>query len=171
MTKKTVNSNLTFLRWFYNITGELDEFTLSQLNHFGNNVAMFSQLTMIITLLAILANKAGIACLLLLVALTVISIRQDVLIRKLGLDRLEIDRSELKMARQQMFRRTCYQTLTVFFLTLPMLAFLWQIQTPDSTISIQEFLTLFSPLVITSICVMSFIFFYFVNRRKITIID
>lgn len=171
MKTNSFNIQLIMLRWFYNITGELDEFTLNRLQQFGNNVAMVSQLAMIIALFAILAQLTGIACLVLFGTLTFTSIQQDRLIRQLGLDRLEIEGSELTSAKQQMLRRTCYQTLVICLLTLPMLAFIWQIQTPESAITLQEFTYQFSPLAILMIGAISFISLFVINRRKITIID
>lgn len=171
MKNKSSHANLIILRWFYNITGELDEYTLNQLHQFGNNAAMISQLAMIIALFAILAQLTGIACLVLFTTLTLTSIRQDQLIRQLGLDKLEIEAAELKAARRHMLHRTCYQTLVICLLTLPILAFIWQIQTPDSAITLQEFTYQFSPLAISTIGLFSFIFLYTTNLRKIKIID
>ncbi|MEW4354519.1 DUF3278 domain-containing protein [Streptococcus pneumoniae] len=37
---KKENLHLRFIRFFYNITGELDEYTIQEINYFGNNMYM-----------------------------------------------------------------------------------------------------------------------------------
>ncbi|NQJ72707.1 DUF3278 domain-containing protein [Streptococcus suis] len=168
---KKENLHIRAIRYFYDIVGELDEMSYATLTNFGNNMYM---LFMTVTLLSFLVSFAlgedvmGISFFLTLVYSQV---KQEAIIKRLGLDKLVVAKADVKMARKKMMKRTLYQTLQIAVYSLLVSIGLWQLQIPqESGTSATEYFQFVTPMTVVLLTLVGFVSFYFANRKKITFI-
>lgn len=167
----TGNLYLTFLRKFYRIEGELDEYSLSEINTFGNHMFMFSYSGMTLAfLLSLFAIDIWdwVIFLGLLIPLN----GQVKLIKRLELDKLEVEQDQLKSAKRTMFQRTLGQTLMVAVATALLCLALWRTGIPqeDGT-SPEVFFKIATPGTVALMTPIAFFVQLRDNFRKIKIID
>ncbi|NQO19771.1 DUF3278 domain-containing protein [Streptococcus suis] len=168
---KKENLHIRAIRYFYDIVGELDEVSYATLTNFGNNMYM---LFMTVTLLSFLVSFAlgedvmGIS---LFLTLVYSQVKQEAIIKRLGLDKLFVAKADVKMARKKMMKRTLYQTLQIAVLSLLVSIGLWQLQIPqESGTSAAEYFQFVTPMTVVLLSLVGFVSFYFANRKKITFI-
>ena len=100
------NLQLEFIKYFYGITTELDEYVKQELYNFGNNMYMLFSFGMIGGwILSICFNRD---CLtpILLISFIYSQIKQEALIMKLGLNKMEVTADEVESAKKRLLRRT-----------------------------------------------------------------
>lgn len=167
------NSNLyiNFIRFFYDIAGDLDEYSLAELQRFGNTCSLIQQVVLLLVTALIAMDFAGAASLLVLVTLLTIGFAQNRLVKKLTLDKVEIEAEQVAETKKRLFKRTLWQVLTVIVLTIAILGFIWKIQDPQSVISDAEFVFQFAPLMLGFNTLFFFFFFYLHNLGRIVVID
>ncbi|HFR3474570.1 TPA: DUF3278 domain-containing protein [Streptococcus suis] len=168
---KKENLHIRAIRYFYDIVGELDEVSYAALTNFGNNMYM---LFMTVTLVSFLVNFAlgedvmGIS---LFLTLVYSQFKQDAIIKQLGLDKLVVDKADVKMARKKMMKRTLFQTLQIAVLSLLVSIGLWQFQIPQERgTSAAEYFQFVTPMTVVLLTLVGFLSFYIVNRKKIKLI-
>lgn len=168
---KMENLHIRAIRYFYDIVGELDEMSYATLTNFGNNMYM---LFMTVTLLSFLVSFAlgedvmGIS---LFLTLVYSQVKQEAIIKRLGLNKLFVAKADVKLARKKMMKRTLYQTLQIAVLSLLVSIGLWQLQIPqESGTSAAEYFQFVTPMTVVLLTVVGFVSFYFANRKKITFI-
>lgn len=168
---KMENLHIRAIRYFYDIVGELDEMSYATLTNFGNNMYM---LFMTVTLLSFLVSFAlgedvmGIS---LFLTLVYSQVKQEAIIKRLGLNKLSVAKADVKLARKKMMKRTLYQTLQIAVLSLLVSIGLWQLQIPqESGTSAAEYFQFVTPMTVVLLTVVGFVSFYFANRKKITFI-
>ncbi|HEL1598533.1 TPA: DUF3278 domain-containing protein [Streptococcus suis] len=168
---KKENLHIRAICYFYDIVGELDEVSYATLTNFGNNMYM---LFMTVTLLSFLVSFAlgedvmGIS---LFLTLVYSQVKQEAIIKRLGLDKLFVAKADVKMARKKMMKRTLYQTLQIAVLSLLVSIGLWQLQIPqESGTSAAEYFQFVTPMTVVLLSLVGFVSFYFANRKKITFI-
>lgn len=167
----TGNLYLTFLRKFYRIEGELDEYSLSEINTFGNHMFMF--LYSGITLAFLLSLFAiDIWYWVIFLGLLIPLNGQVKLIKRLELDKLEVEQDQLKTAKRTMFKRTLWQTLIVAVTGVLVSLALWRMGIPqeDGT-SPEVFFKIATPGSVAIISIIAFFVQLRDNFRKIKIID
>lgn len=162
---KKENLHIRAIRYFYDIVGELDEVSYATLTNFGNNMYM---LFMTVTLLSFLVSFAlgedvmGIS---LFLTLVYSQFKQDAIIKQLGLDKLVVEKADVKLARKKMMKRTLFQTLQIAVYSLLVSIGIWQLQIPqESGTSVAEYFQFVTPMTVV------FLSFYIVNRKKIKLI-
>lgn len=166
------NSNLyiNFIRFFYDIAGDLDEYSLAELQRFGTTCSVIQQVVLLLVTALIAIDFVGAASLLALVTLLTIGFTQNRLVKKLTLDKIEIEAEQVAETKKRLFKRTLWQVLTVIVLTIAILGFIWKIQDPQSVISDAEFVFQFAPLML-GFNTLFFFFFYLHNLGRIVVID
>ena len=100
------NLQIEFIKYFYGITTELDEYVKQELYNFGNNMYMLFSFSMIGGwILSICFNQD---CLtpILLISFIYSQIKQESLIMKLGLNKMEVTADEVESAKKRLLRRT-----------------------------------------------------------------
>ena len=100
------NLQLEFIKYFYGITTELDEYVKQELSNFGNNMYMLFSFSMVGGwILSICFNQD---CLtpILLISFIYSQIKQEALIMKLGLNKMEVTADEVESAKKRLLRRT-----------------------------------------------------------------
>ena len=100
------NLQLEFIKYFYGITTELDEYVKQELSNFGNNMYMLFSFSMVGGwILSICFNRD---CLtpILLISFIYSQIKQEALIMKLGLNKMEVTADEVESAKKRLLRRT-----------------------------------------------------------------
>lgn len=100
------NLQIEFIKYFYGITTELDEYVKQELYNFGNNMYMLFSFSMIGGwILSICFNRD---CLtpILLISFIYSQIKQESLIMKLGLNKTEVTADEVESAKKRLLRRT-----------------------------------------------------------------
>lgn len=100
------NLQLEFIKYFYGITTELDEYVKQELSNFGNNMYMLFSFSMVGGwILSICFNRD---CLtpILLTSFIYSQIKQEALIMKLGLNKMEVIADEVESAKKRLLRRT-----------------------------------------------------------------
>ena len=167
------NSNLyiNFIRFFYDIAGDLDEYSLAELQRFGNTCSLIQQVVLLLVTALIAMDFAGAASLLALVTSLTIGFAQNRLVKKLTLDKVEIEADQVAETKKRLLKRTLWQVLAVIVLTIAILAFIWKIQDPQSVISDAEFVFQFAPLMLGFNTLFSFFFFYLHNLGRIVVVD
>ncbi|CYV20044.1 DUF3278 domain-containing protein [Streptococcus suis] len=168
---KKENLHIRAIRYFYDIVGELDEVSYAALTNFGNNMYM---LFMTVTLLSFLVSFAlgedvmGIS---LFLTLVYSQVKQEAIIKRLGLNKLFVAKADVKMDRKKMMKRTLFQTLQIAVLSLLFSIGLWQLQIPqESGTSAAEYFQFVTPMTVVLLILVGFVSFYFANRKKITFI-
>lgn len=99
------NLQLEFIKYFYGITTELDEYVKQELSNFGNNMYMLFSFSMVGGwILSICFNRD---CLtpILLFSFIYSQIKQEALIMKLGLNKMEVTANEVESAKKRLLRR------------------------------------------------------------------
>ena len=100
------NLQLEFIKYFYGITTELDEYVKQELSNFGNNMYMLFSFSMVGGwILSICFNRD---CLtpILLISFIYSQIKQEALIMKLGLNKMEVTADEVESTKKRLLRRT-----------------------------------------------------------------
>ncbi|MGQ7503208.1 DUF3278 domain-containing protein [Streptococcus suis] len=168
---KKENLHIRAIRYFYDIVGELDEVSYAALTNFGNNMYM---LFMTVTLLSFLVSFAlgedvmGIS---LFLTLVYSQVKQEAIIKRLGLDKLVVAKADVKLARKKMMKRTLFQTLQIAVYSLLVSIGIWQLQIPqESGTSAVEYFQFVTPMIVVLLTLVGFISFYIVNRKKIKLI-
>ncbi|WP_449452494.1 DUF3278 domain-containing protein [Streptococcus suis] len=168
---KKENLHIRAIRYFYDIIGELDEVSYATLTNFGNNMYM---LFMTVTLLSFLVSFAlgedvmGIS---LFLTLVYSQFKQDAIIKQLGLDKLVVEKADVKLARKKMMKRTLFQTLQIAVYSLLVSIGIWQLQIPqESGTSAAEYFQFVTPMTVVFLTLVGFLSFYIVNRKKIKLI-
>lgn len=168
---KKENLHIRAIRYFYDIVGELDEMSYATLTNFGNNMYM---LFMTVTLLSFLVSFAlgedvmGIS---LFLTLVYSQVKQEAIIKQLGLDKLVVAKADVKLARKKMMKRTLYQTLQIAVYSLLVSIGLWQLQIPqESGTSAAEYFQFVTPMTVVLLTLVGFVSFFFANRKRITFI-
>ncbi|HEL2401701.1 TPA: DUF3278 domain-containing protein [Streptococcus suis] len=168
---KMENLHIRAIRYFYDIVGELDEMSYATLTNFGNNMYM---LFMTVTLLSFLVSFAlgedvmGIS---LFLTLVYSQVKQEAIIKRLGLNKLFVAKADVKLARKKMMKRTLYQTLQIAVLSLLVSIGLWQLQIPqESGTSAAEYFQFVTPMTVVLLTLVGFVSFFFANRKRITFI-
>ena len=96
------NLQLEFIKYFYGITTELDEYVKQELSNFGNNMYMLFSFSMVGGwILSICFNRD---CLtpILLISFIYSQIKQEALIMKLGLNKMEVTADEVESAKKRL---------------------------------------------------------------------
>ncbi|HEM4414451.1 TPA: DUF3278 domain-containing protein [Streptococcus suis] len=168
---KKENLHIRAIRYFYDIVGELDEVSYAALTNFGNNMYM---LFMTVTLLSFLVSFAlgedvmGIS---LFLTLVYSQVKQEAIIKRLGLDKLVVAKADVKLARKKMMKRTLFQTLQIAVYSLLVSIGIWQLQIPqESGTRAVEYFQFVTPMTVVLLTLVGFISFYIVNRKKIKLI-
>lgn len=168
---KKENLHIRAIRYFYDIVGELDEMSYATLTNFGNNMYM---LFMTVTLLSFLVSFAlgedvmGIS---LFLTLVYSQVKQEAIIKQLGLAKLVVAKDDVKLARKKMMKRTLFQTLQIAVYSLLVSIGLWQLQIPqESGTSAAEYFQFVTPMTVVLMTLVGFLSFYIVNRKKIKLI-
>ncbi|MER0122782.1 DUF3278 domain-containing protein [Streptococcus sp. ZJ93] len=169
---KKENLHLRLIRYFYDITGNLDEYTVQEINYFGNNMYMLIYATVFLTIIMGLLGLEELAELVLVIGFIIPLVKQSALIRRLGLHKLEITPSELKDARKKMFKRTLLEMLLVVLVVIMTPFMLWNLNIPqESGTSFETFWYVAVPLSSILVASISFICRWMSNRRRIVIIE
>ena len=161
------NLHIKFLRRFYKIEGDLDEYTLSEINRFGNNVFLISYTSFFALAILWFFTEIELFNWFIFFFAFLPPLFHHRLIKKLGLDKMEIERKNLKKARRMLFRRTLLQTL--FFAT-----FWGTIIGGHAYIKRFEYRSEFPVIAFWTWAIITSIFFigrFFKNRKKVRIID
>lgn len=168
---KKENLHIRAIRYFYDIVGELDEMSYATLTNFGNNMYM---LFMTVTLLSFLVSFAlgeDVVGISLFLTLVYSQFKQDAIIKQLGLDKLVVEKADVKLARKKMMKRTLFQTLQIAVYSLLVSIGLWQLQIPqESGTSAAEYFQFVTPMTVVLLTLVGFLSFYIVNRKKIKLI-
>lgn len=182
-TIHTDNLYLFFLRRFYDISTDLDEYSLGEINRFGNNMFMvvYSLLNLAIFLsIFAIADIWGIA---LLLAWVIPAYCQAKLVKRLGLDKIEVDSHQVQTARRTMLKRTIWQTLIIAVICVLTTIALWRMGIPQEAsplaldlpnrdqIIFEHHFYLGFPILLGLSTLIGFSSFYIANRRKIIILD
>lgn len=183
MNHQKESTYLFFLRRFYNITNDLDEYMLGEINRFGNNMFMLGYAGLILWLFLYFFFVIDISAIALFIAFFIPPYYQEKLIKRLELDKVEVEREHLKIAEKAMLKRTLWQTL-LFSLLGPLTSFaLWRMGIPKDSSELpldlpnrdqlifETHFYLSLPHLTLGVTIISFICFYIANRRKIIIID
>ncbi|MGT2665950.1 DUF3278 domain-containing protein [Streptococcus rifensis] len=164
------NIYLKAIQYFYGVPGELDEKDHKALTTFGNNVYM-SLITVIFFsfIIGLFMNK-DVVTYSVFVTIIVALFRQDVLVKKLGVDKLYIQKSEVQQAQGKMFRRTLAQTGMLVVLSIIVSLALWQSGIPqESGTSASIYFQIVLPGTVAMMSVIGFISIFIANRRKIEV--
>ncbi|WP_018367640.1 DUF3278 domain-containing protein [Streptococcus entericus] len=160
------NLYIFFLRRFYDITSDLDEYTISEINKFGNNMYMLMYGLVFLIGLAYFFNLPGAIEVIILILLFLPPHLQKKMARRLGLDKIEIDKQGLKQAKLKMLRRTLLQT------TFTAIGLGWLFLFANATHDYRpDFLSSIALPVWATVVVSRLAYLAFKNNRKITIID
>lgn len=168
---KKENLHIQAIRYFYDIVGELDEVSYATLTNFGNNMYMlFMTVTMVSFLVSFLLGEdvMGIS---LFLTLVYSQVKQDTIIKRLGLDKLVVAKIDVKLARKKMMKRTLFQTLQIAILSLLVSIGLWRFHIPqESGTTAAEYFQFVTPMTVVLLTLVGFLSFYIVNRKKIKFI-
>ncbi|MEY8462417.1 hypothetical protein [Streptococcus merionis] len=97
---------------------------------------------------------------------------QEKLIKRLGLDKMEVVLDDIKLARKKMIKRSLWQALLVALIFLVTAIYLWtsgMAQDGFYTFDFYFFKTI--PLLMLIFFVLAFFTYYLINRRKIRIVE
>ncbi|HEM5331548.1 TPA: DUF3278 domain-containing protein [Streptococcus suis] len=168
---KKENLHIRAIRYFYDIVGELDEMSYATLTNFGNNMYM---LFMTVTLLSFLVSFAlgeDVVGISLFLTLVYSQFKQDAIIKQLGLDKLVVEKADVKLARKKMMKRTLFQTLQIAVYSLLVSIGIWRFHIPqESGTSVAEYFQFVTPMTVVFLTLVGFLSFYIVNRKKIKLI-
>lgn len=166
MTTTKDNLYTRFIRRFYRIEGELDEYILNEINRFGNHMYMLMYSLTILSFLGYFFGVREVVSWAFLILLFLPPHLQKRLAKRLGLDKLETERSDLRQARQQMLKRSFLQAIaaTLFLVVLFALGHASQSYRPN-------FLTEIGIPTCSIVFVVRFLLAIKTNFRKIIIID
>ncbi|HEL2591874.1 TPA: DUF3278 domain-containing protein [Streptococcus suis] len=165
---KKENLHIRAIRYFYDVVGELDEVSYATLTNFGNNMYMLFMTVTLVSFLVSFALGEDVMGISLFLTLVYSQFKQDAIIKQLGLDKLVVDKADVKMARKKMMKRTLFQTLQIAVLSLLVSIGLWQLQIPqESGTSAAEYFQFVTPMTVVLLTLVGFLSFYIVNRKKI----
>ncbi|MFH6711601.1 DUF3278 domain-containing protein [Streptococcus suis] len=168
---KKENLHIRAIRYFYDIVGELDEMSYATLTNFGNNMYMLFMTVTLLSFLVSFALEEDVMGISLFLTLVYSQVKQETIIKRLGLDKLVVAKADVKMARKKMMKRTLFQTLQIAVLSLLVSICLWQSQIPqESGTSAAEYFQFVTPMTVVLLTLVGFVSFYFANRKKITFI-
>ncbi|HEL1654203.1 TPA: DUF3278 domain-containing protein [Streptococcus suis] len=168
---KKENLHIRAIRYFYDIVCELDEVSYATLTNFGNNMYMLFMTVTLVSFLVSFALGEDVMGISLFLTLVYSQFKQDAIIKQLGLDKLVVDKADVKMARKKMMKRTLFQTLQIAVLSLLVSIGLWQFQIPQERgTSAAEYFQFVTPMTVVLLTLVGFISFYIVNRKKIKLI-
>lgn len=168
---KKENLHIRAIRYFYDIVGELDEVSYAALTNFGNNMYMLFMTVTLVSFLVSFALGEDVMGISLFLTLVYSQFKQDAIIKQLGLDKLVVDKADVKMARKKMMKRTLFQTLQIAVLSLLVSIGLWQFQIPQERgTSAAEYFQFVTPMTVVLLTLVGFLSFYIVNRKKIKLI-
>lgn len=168
---KKENLHIRAIRFFYDIVGELDEVSYAALTNFGNNMYMLFITVTLVSFLVSFALGEDVMGISLFLTLVYSQVKQEAIIKRLGLDKLFVAKADVKMARKKMMKRTLFQTLQIAVYSLLVSICLWQSQIPqESGTSAAEYFQFVTPMTVVLLTLVGFVSFYFANRKKITFI-
>ncbi|HEM5172849.1 DUF3278 domain-containing protein [Streptococcus suis] len=168
---KKENLHIRAIRYFYDIVCELDEVSYATLTNFGNNMYMLFMTVTLVSFLVSFALGEDVMGISLFLTLVYSQFKQDAIIKQLGLDKLVVDKADVKMARKKMMKRTLFQTLQIAVLSLLVSIGLWQFQIPQERgTSAAEYFQFVTPMTVVLLTLVGFLSFYIVNRKKIKLI-
>ena len=168
---KKENLHIRAIRYFYDIVGELDEDRYATLTNFGNNMYMLFMTATVVSFLASFVLGEDLMGISLFFTLFYSQVKQEIIIKKLALDKLVIAKSDVKLARKKMMRRTLFQTLQIAVLSLLVSIGLWQFHIPqESGTTAAEYFQFVTPMTVCILTLIGFISFYLANRKKIVLI-
>ncbi|MET3558824.1 hypothetical protein ABID29_001952 [Streptococcus rupicaprae] len=161
-----------FLRRFYGINGELDEYSMAEINKFGNHMFMFLYSLVLVGFLLELFALADIWDILALLGVFIPFNAQVKLIRRLGLDKLEVEQDQMKAAKKTMFKRTLWQTLIIIGVMLLTIIAMWRMGIPqeDGT-SADIFFKIAAPGAMAIMTPIAFLVQLKDNLKKISLIE
>lgn len=168
---KKQNFYLNFLTYFYDIAGELDEYSLNELYRFGNNLYVFQSLVVLVCFLLALIGYPHLFVPIVLIASFIQEGLQEKFIKKLGLHKLEVEKAELPQAKKRMLKRTLVQTLLASIVVIVSLVVVWNIRDVNDAITFNEFLYQFSPIILAILIPLVFVIYYIRNRRRIVVVE
>lgn len=168
---KKENLHIRAIRYFYDIVGELDEVSYAALTNFGNNMYMLFITVTLVSFLVSFALGEDVMGISLFLTLVYSQVKQEAIIKRLGLDKLFVAKDDVKMARKKMMKRTLFQTLQIAVYSLLVSIGIWQLQIPqESGTSAAEYFQFVTPMTVVLLTVVGFVSFYFANRKNITFI-
>lgn len=168
---KKENLHIRAIRYFYDIVGELDEMSYATLTNFGNNMYMLFMTVTLVSFLVSFALGEDVMGISLFLTLVYSQVKQEAIIKRLGLNKLFVAKADVKLARKKMMKRTLYQTLQIAVLSLLVSIGLWQLQIPqESGTSAAEYFQFVTPMTVVLLTLVGFVSFFFANRKKITFI-
>lgn len=166
------NLQIKAIRYFYDIPGTIDEYAYQELSHFGNNMYMLFITTILGSLLLSLLTNTDIMGIALTVVFFYAIYKQGKLVNKLGIDKIEIEASELKATQGKMLKRSLLETLIVTLLGLSLWFYIWIYIIPDDALVHTNFYLVISTLIMTVLLAgFNFIIFSIANRKKIIIVE
>ncbi|NQN90655.1 DUF3278 domain-containing protein [Streptococcus suis] len=168
---KKENLHIRAIRYFYDIVGELDEMSYATLTNFGNNMYMLFMTMTLVSFLVSFALGEDVMGISLFLTLVYSQVKQEAIIKRLGLDKLVVAKDDVKLARKKMMKRTLYQTLQIVVYSLLVSIGIWQLQIPqESGTSAAEYFQFVTPMTVVLLTLVGFLSFYIVNRKKIKLI-
>ncbi|HFH9837177.1 TPA: DUF3278 domain-containing protein [Streptococcus suis] len=168
---KKENLHIKAIRYFYDIVGELDDVSYATLTNFGNNMYMLFLTVTLVSFLVSFALGEDVMGISLFITLFYSQVKQEAIIKKLGLDKLVVEKDDVKLARKNMLKRTLFQTLQISILSLLVSIGLWQYQIPqESGTSAAEYFQFVTPMTVVFMALVGFICFFIANRKKIVLI-
>ncbi|HEO8607923.1 DUF3278 domain-containing protein [Streptococcus parasuis] len=168
---KKENLHIRAIRYFYDIVGELDEMSYATLTNFGNNMYMLFMTMTLVSFLVSFALGEDVMGISLFLTLVYSQVKQEAIIKRLGLDKLVVAKDDVKLARKKMMKRTLYQTLQIAVYSLLVSIGIWQLQIPqESGTSAAEYFQFVTPMTVVLLTLVGFLSFYIVNRKKIKLI-
>ena len=162
------------IRIIYSVQGDLDEYSLSEINRFGNNSFMYMYMVWLISFIALFITGGNTDVILFAyLAMLLPSFFMGHLIRRLGLNRLEVERHELKEARRYMLRKTLLQALFILIATFVgfMLAMQFHVFPDDGFYDSMSHQLIGSSVAAVILSILFFIIFAVYNLFRIRIID
>ncbi|HEM6153737.1 TPA: DUF3278 domain-containing protein [Streptococcus suis] len=168
---KKENLHIRAIRYFYDIVGELDEMSYAALTNFGNNMYMLFITVTLVSFLVSFALGEDVMGISLFLTLVYSQVKQEAIVKQLGLDKLFVAKADVKLARKKMMKRTLFQTLQIAVYSLLVSIGLWQLQIPqESGTSAAEYFQFVTPMTVVLLTLVGFLSFYIVNRKKIKLI-
>lgn len=109
---------LKFIKFFYGLGDEVDEFAEKQLTTFGNNMYMIASFGGFVSWVLSITFNYDLLSIFICGIFLYSQIKQENLIKKLGLDIIEVAEEEFSIAKKKMIRRTIFQLLFSVILSI-----------------------------------------------------
>ncbi|HFU4460389.1 TPA: DUF3278 domain-containing protein [Streptococcus suis] len=93
---KKENLHIRVIRYFYDIVGELDELSYAALTNFGNNMYMLFITVTLLSFLVSFALGEDVMGISLFLTLVYSQVKQEAIIKRLGLDKLFVAKADVK---------------------------------------------------------------------------